>query len=186
MSAGRPKGHSKKELYKLAVARSDITAALEISNLVLREVKSLGDDLYYPLLNALIVCYSRPFSPNKPLGSLKKKWHKFNNPDFQEIHEEILELRDKVVAHSDLEVRRVHIYPRGTPLPELGKGMKSGGSLSVSSYYLPLEMFPVIRDACFDLGTRLNNEVERALSLLLASQDYPPEHVELTFDDEIG
>ena len=45
----------KKELYKIVVARSDITAALNACNLFLSRVKDFGDDLYIPLVNAIIV-----------------------------------------------------------------------------------------------------------------------------------
>jgi hypothetical protein len=171
----------KKELYKIVVARSDITAALNACSLFLSRVKDFADDLYIPLVNAIIVCYSRPFSRNKPLGSLPKKWHGFDNSRFQEIHEGLLELRNKTVAHSDLEIRKVSVLPKGAPVRETGLRTESLGVI-ISNRLLPIEIFPEIRNLCLDLGHRLNLEVKEELELLFGDKDLPPEEFELTFD----
>jgi len=171
----------KKEFYKIVVARSDITAALKACELFLSTVKDLGDDSYFPLLNAIIVCYSRPFSKNKPLGPLPKKWHRFDNGRFQEVHETILELRNKTVAHSDLEIRKVFIIPKGTPVRKTGIRSEALG-VGISNRALPMEIFPEIRATCFDLGRRLNVEVKEQLELLFRDKDLPQEEFELTFD----
>jgi len=171
----------KKELYKIVVARSDITAALNACELFLSRVKDLGNGLYIPLLNAIIVCYSRPFSKNRPLGPLPKKWHRFDNSRFQEIHKALLKLRNKAVAHSDLEIRKVFIIPKGAWIrktdiksPSLGVGILNSS--------LAMEMVPEIRETCLDLGRRLNTEVNEQLQLLFGDKDLPHEEFELTFD----
>lgn len=171
----------KKELYKIVVARSDITAALNACELFLSIVNDLGDDLYIPLLNAIIVCYSRPFSKNKPLGPLPKKWRRFDSSRFQEIHKGLLELRNKTVAHSDLEIRKVFVIPKGARVRKTD--IRSEGlGVGISNRALPMEIFPEIRATCLDLGGRLNIEVKEQLELLFGDKDLPSEEFELTFD----
>jgi len=173
----------KKEFYKIVVARSDITAALTACDLFLSKVKDLSDDLYFPLLNAIVVCYSRPFTSNKPLGPLSEKWHKFHNETFQKTHETILSLRNKTIAHSDLEIRKVFIYPAGTPIAKTGIKSHHLG-VAISNHALPMERFPEIRATCFDLGYRLNIEAERELRSLFGNKNPPSRKFELTFDDK--
>lgn len=171
----------KKQFYKIVVARQDIKAALDACRLFLSSVHGLDDALYFPLLNAIVVCYSRPFSSNKPLGPLPKTWHTFDNQKFAEIHKTILDLRNKTIAHSDLEIRKVLIFPKGTPIGITG--LTSGLGVAVKDILLPLERFPLIEAACLDLGSRLNFEVEKELESLFGSKDLPPKEFELTFDD---
>ena len=171
----------KKQFYKLVVARSDITAALNACELFLSRVKDLGDRLYIPLLTAMVVCYSRPFSKNKPLGPLPKKWHRFDNRRFQEIHKALLKLRNKTVAHSDLEIRKVFIIPKGARIRKTNIKSPSLG-VGISNSSLAMEMIPEIRETCLDLGRRLNTEINEQLQLLFGDKDLPSEEFELTFD----
>lgn len=173
----------KKELYKLAVARSDVTAALDTCDLLLPRVKTLRDTLYFPLQNAIIVCYARPFTQNKPFGPLSNKWQKFSTKRLQETHELLLTLRDKTIAHSDLKIRKVFIHPPGTPLARTGIVTDNLG-LAISNQALPLERIQEVRDLCYDLGYRLNIEAEKMLKFLFGSKHLPPESFELIFNDE--
>lgn len=172
----------RKQFYKIVVARQDIKAALDACKLFLSKVRSMGDDLYFPLLTAIVVCYSRPFSRNKPLGPLPKKWHTFDKPEFTKIHETILDLRDKTIAHSDLAIRKVSILPKGTPIGN--SGLTSGLGVIMRDVALPMEIFPRIEAVCLDLGSRLNLEVKKEIRALFGSKDLPPKEFELTFDDE--
>jgi len=172
----------KRQFYKIVVARQDIKAALDACKLFLAKVRSIGDDLYFPLLTAIIVCYSRPFSNNKPFGPLAKKWHAFDNAQLAETHKKILQLRDKTIAHSDLEIRKVFIFPKGTLIGNAG--LRSGLGVTVRDIALPLKIFPVIKATCLDLGSRLNLAVEKELQALFGSKELPPKEFELTFDDE--
>jgi hypothetical protein len=174
----------KKQLYKLVVARSDIAAAVNACDLFISRVKNVGDDLYFPLLNAIVVCYSRPFSTNRPFGSLPNKWHKFANKKYQALHEKLIDLRDKIIAHSDLEIRKVYIYPKGTFIGKNGQRELKTANLGVAitNTVLPVEVFSDIRATCFDLGLRLNAEVEKQLHSLYGNTSFPPGQFELEFD----
>ncbi len=175
-----PYSKRKKEFYKIAVARSDITASLNACNLLISRVKGMGDPLYMPLLNALIICYSRPFSDNRPIGALPGRWGKFSERQFQQLHNTILELRNKVIAHSDLDVRKVFIVPDGAPIGGIGE-KSIGLSLAVTFNAIPLDRFPTIGELCLGLGSRLSHEVDRQLGELFGDKDLSPKEFELKF-----
>jgi hypothetical protein len=174
----------KKELYKLAVARSDITSAMDTCGLMINNVGHLGHDLYEPLFHAIIIAYARPFTRNKPLGPLSKEWPNFSNPDFQETHDELIKARHQFIAHSDEEVRRVEIFPHGSPIQETG--LKSGNvGIGVRTIAFPLPRFEHIRALCYDLGYRLNSRIEDLLAELYNGQTLPNKSFQLTFDDDL-
>ena len=62
-----------------------------------------GDDLYYPLITAIYVLYSRPFMANYGFGKLDD----ILVPNkYKDLHEKILTFRHKVFAHRQLKESR--------------------------------------------------------------------------------
>ena len=174
----------KKELYQLAVARSDITGAMATCDFMIQHVKDLGDKLYQPLFHAMVIAYARPFTRNHPHARLPAEWTKFAEPHFQEAHDALISARDKYIAHSDEEVRQVLIFPPGAPFGDTG--LKTGDvSLTVRTMGFPLSWFPSIRDLCFDLGGRLDKRVNSLLAELYAGRELPAEAFPLTFDGDL-
>src|SRR2546428_6705031 len=129
----RARSEVKKDLYRLAAARSDVTGALRSAELMLARVSEMGDPLYFPLWHATVVAYARPFTRNKPHGSLPARWGRFEDEILQRTHDSLLHDRDKLVAHSDADVRRVNVIPPqihfGSVGPTAGLGIStySGG-----------------------------------------------------------
>jgi hypothetical protein len=155
----------KKELYQLAIARSDITEAMTTCDLMIQHVKDMGDKLYQPLFHAIVVSYARPFTKNQPHGRLPTEWSKFSDPYFQEAHDKIIKARHQYIAHSDEEIRKVLIFPPGARIGETD--YKVGDiSLTVRTLGFPLSWFPPIRDLCLDLGGRLDKRVNSLLAEL--------------------
>ena len=169
-------------LYKLIVARSDITAALTACGLFIEKVDRLGHDLYYPLYCSIIICYGRPFSDNKPLGPLPSQWRKFSSPRLQATHNELIDARNSLIAHSDLKVRKVNIVPEGAKIGETNL-QHHGIGLTIESYYFPLLRYRDIHDTCFDLGNRLNQAVEDEIEKLYGQMYLPKRAFPLRFDD---
>jgi hypothetical protein len=163
----------KKYLYKIVVARSDITEAMRTCDLFLSKIKSINDELYFPLLCSIIVSYSRPFTSNKPLGKLSTKWGKYKNAKFREKHETILELRDKAMAHSDLDIKKVYICPKGTHNVTTGKKFPGLG-VYITNKAFRIQAFKIIRDMCCDLKERLSVEIKRQLDTLYGKQELRP------------
>ena len=170
----------KKLLYKLCVAKSDITSAMIACNYLITSVKDTDDPLYLPLLNAIIVCYWRPFSNNFPLGPLPKKWNNFRNKKNQTIHSTLSTFRDKIVAHSDLEYRTVFVYPRENPLTTPA-GEFPGLSVTVTEKRLPLYFFPEIYQHCIDLINRFEADIQENIKYLFSSEKPPDKKFKLTF-----
>ena len=171
----------KEQLYKIIVARSDITAALYASDLMLERVKTMGDPLYYPLYAAAVICYARPFSDNKPLGPLMKHWREFSDHTLQATHDDIIAARNELIAHSDLAARRVEILPPGARVADR---TSTGVGCKVGSYYFPIEKFHDVSATCRDLGGRLDSEVWRQLDALYGGMDLPRRAFPLRLGDD--
>lgn len=82
--------------------------------------------IYDALLTSAIIYYARPFSPNEhwknpdPLSesTIDKTLRGFEDPKEQKFHDEIIELRNKVVAHAEYghgkyTVNQVSVEPTG-------------------------------------------------------------------------
>lgn len=178
------RGRRKKALYKLIVARADINAALKSTQLFIKKVKSLNDPIYYLMLCSIIICYARPFTNNEGLGCLPKKWGKFKRRKFQEGHDSMIQNRNKIIAHSDLDFRTVNIIPPDVEFEDLGH-TSSGIMVAVSNKFYKLNAFPVIEKICSDLYDRLESEIEKELGQLYENRNLPKKYFPLTFDENL-
>lgn len=158
-------------LYKFVVARSDFTEALFATRYVIANVHDPRDELWFPLQAAIVVSYARPFTGNRPLGPLAPEWSVFDDPELQSLHDDLIELRHKTIAHSDAVIRRVLIVPPGV---KLGPAPTSvGGGVAVSTSKLPLARFSEIERLCLDIGRRVNLAADEMTAAMLAANDLP-------------
>ncbi len=162
----------KRELYKLIIARSDITAALNVCDLFLKEVKGLDHPLYYPLFCSIVICYARPFTDNRPLGRLPKKWTIFPNARAQWTHNKLISTRNELMAHSDFNIRGVQIIPAGVKHRKINF-ISKGIGVTVKTFYFPLERFRNIRANCLYLGSKLHVAIEEQIEILFGNMDLP-------------
>jgi hypothetical protein len=179
-----PRSARKRELCRLVLARSDVNAARHACNLLLKNVGALSDDLYEPLYYAVAISYARPFSANRPLGSLAPRWRRFADSRLQDAHTRLLEARNKSIAHSDH--RRVQIAPPGCPAqvgPVRAQFARTG--VFVEHTYYKLDWFKDVRDTCVDLGHRLHQECEALLRELYDGRQLPAAPFLLTFNDDL-
>lgn len=176
------------DLYKIVVARSDINAAMDACDIMLKEVKDFYEDYkhgkYTPILNAIIICYARPFTNNKPFGPLDKIWSVFSDKRHQEIHYDLIRFRHKMIAHSDFNVRKVIVYPKHVAMDHPMKFQSPEVSVAVSFKALSLEYIKEVRVVCFDLGSRLNSEIKKELEELFGDESVPA--VEINLGEIIG
>jgi hypothetical protein len=187
-----PRSEKKREIYKLILAQSDIGAAFRTCEHFLTVIgphaaKSRGryagmdHPLYYPLLEAIVISYARPFTPNDKLGQLKKKWGEFGDARFQEAHDKILRARNELVAHSDPFERKVQIKPPGAGKlgaihsPELG--------FSICGYWFTVRDVDAFYHTAGDLATRLLAEVEKLLADLYAGMKLPARAFDLRLNE---
>jgi hypothetical protein len=169
----------KRELYQLSVARADIRAAMEACELMLERSED-HDEPRRLLQTAMIICYARPFTDNKPLGRISNEWLRDLAPEQRGLHEDLLYLRKKAVAHTDLAEIKVFIAPPGTTLPGIHQPFERLGT-AVRHWALPLGDVEKIRQLCVDVGVTVSLEVETLLQKLYSGRAYPPEAFELHF-----
>ncbi|MFQ5714168.1 MAG: hypothetical protein ACE5GU_09060 [Candidatus Scalinduaceae bacterium] len=175
----------KKELYKLLVARSDITASLEACKLMLKHVDGIGNKLYYPLYAAIVVCYARPFTKNRPYGSLPKRWSQFDSEPMKRTHNKLIKARHELIAHSDMTIREAMIVP-----PNVAMGAKDGKNLKspeigvqTTMYYYPLDFFKNVHKTAHDLGSRLNTEIDKVVEELYGGMELPNAAFKIRIDE---
>ncbi len=170
------RSHQKKHLYRLLIARSDITAALNACDLILKNIDSLKDELLYPLTTAVVVCYTRPFTDNEPYGSLPERYSKFDNPRFKTVHESLIKARHETFAHSDMNVRKAMIVPPYTAFGKTDKGVELTSpfvGVQVSYYLWPPDYFEDVRNTILALGSRLQTEIEELKDRLYSGMGLP-------------
>lgn len=101
------------ELHRVAVAARDITCAVESFSLMIEMKADQASDLYMSLLFGAVVSYCRPFTNNDGLGKSSKKWSQFGDTNLTELHIELIDYRNNVVAHSDIKNNKLLIFPSG-------------------------------------------------------------------------
>jgi hypothetical protein len=65
------------------------------------------------LVTAAIVCYSRPFVGSRSAGRISAKWERLTDARLTKLHQYVLMVRDKIVAHSDEDMYHVRIIDKG-------------------------------------------------------------------------
>ena len=175
----------KKELYKLVVARSDITAALKGCEFILKYIKELRDERLYPLTTAVVVCYARPFTQNKPFGALPEKWSRFSNSGFKDIHDKLIKARNEIFAHSDMNIRKVQIVPPNVSvIKNVNKELKSTQiGTQLNTYFFSIDFFKSVRKLILDLGSRLQKEIDRLIDDLYSNLELPKKEFDLKIDE---
>ena len=179
------RSHQKRDLYRLLIARSDMNASLNACDLILKNVKSIKDENLYPLTTSVVVCYSRPFTVNKPYGSLPQKWSKFDKPQYQATHEKLLQVRHELFAHSDMNVRKAQIVPPNVPLViDGGKELKSPRISTQVTYTLfEIDFFKIVRETNLDIGRRMQAEIDKLIIDLYTNMQLPNEAFNLRVDE---
>ena len=172
----------KKELYKIAVARTDIFSAQKTCRVIIERIDSLEDELYAPLFHAAVIAYGRPFVDNKSTGVLSRHWSNFSDSRLQWTHNQLIKTRHEIVAHSDSNARAVHIIPPSAR-PKFGLPASNSVSLKIDSYYYPKQAFSDAFDTCADLMGRFNSRIEELLTTLYGNVDLQNELIPLTFDE---
>lgn len=164
------------ELARLIVARSDIATARQVSEHLIA-LPSERDLLWRPLADATVITYCRLFTGNRPFGPLESCWASFEDEAQQDLHDYLMRLRHKTVAHSDAVVRSVLVLPPGTPRPYTAP--QGNWDVSVRSEALLPRGFDRVLQLCDVLGTRLNVAVDEKLEELYKGRPLAPRMFDL-------
>jgi hypothetical protein len=149
----------KGQLYRILVAGHDIAEATRLFQRFRQPDGGMDYPLGDPVFQTAVVAYARPFTRNRPYGSLPDAWSKFPDPSLRKIHEFLVDARDRYIAHGD--VREIDIVPPqaplpdGTPAPDFWAVIKTSWGMTVP--------FDRTLQLCADLGGRLRLEGDRLL-----------------------
>ena len=175
----------KKELNKLLFARSDLGAAREACELFIKTVNDIRHPLYYPLYAAIVVCYVRPFTNNKPFGSIPKRYNKFPKQEMKKMHNYLIDARHEFIAHSDMSKRRALIVP---PKVTFGKikdkdiyFSKVGTAINTS--FLSLNKFPEILELVVFNESRIKSDIDDLTIKLYQGMTLPNKSFDLKINE---
>ena len=139
----------------------------------------------YPLYSAIVVCYSRPFTNNKPHGALSRKCYTFENALHKKTHGELLKARHELIAHSDMTVKWAMIVPPGVEIARKSKKSIVSDHVGVqtSLYFYPKSFFEKSYSLCRFQGSRINKEIDNLLDELYEGMDLPNAPFKIRMDN---
>ena len=84
--------------WRMSYAKAAFSHCQTICRFIIDE--NIGEEsaIYYPLICALHVCYSKPFKLSRGIGKLTEE---IIPPDYLYIHQMLIHMRDKIFAHTD-------------------------------------------------------------------------------------
>lgn len=106
--------NEKLDFYKLAVAHADVESALAGFRQIAERNLDFSDPMFRTLVFGSVVSYAKPFVGNKMYGKLSSHWEKFPTASHRRAHKELVDLRNKLVAHNDWEDVKVIMIPPGS------------------------------------------------------------------------
>ncbi len=107
--------------------------------------------LYEHLHDSIVINYARPFTANDGYSKIDGRYERFNEQEFQELHDRLLRLRHRVLAHTAAEASKV--------LEEFEEHANSKCyTVKVNRARMPREEFHKVRRLCLDLLVRLEGE----------------------------
>jgi len=133
-----PQSISREKFNRFTIAVDDFEDALKYLNAAAKFDDMSGE--HEGLLIAAVICYARPFSFNEKKGQLSEaapsiQWAEVAPTDsrFLELHDRLIEFRNKAVAHSEFKYYPVtHIE---------GSNLISQGRFKLSNEGLDLKLF---------------------------------------------
>jgi hypothetical protein len=138
------------QLRRLVFAKMDMRQVQEISGLLEAANGELPDT---GLSTGLLATYARPFT-RQEVGALSSKWRRFpDRPDLAKVHSDLIYLRNKVYAHTDITGHRTAlVWPRGA------FGDRDEPSFSDEWPLLNSDWIPRIRELAEYQESRLTDE----------------------------
>jgi hypothetical protein len=147
-----------------------------------KAVDSIFHPLYWPLLNSIAICYSRPFVKNNGVGILSSKWARFENPEYGDTHKSLLKIRHELIAHNDVEIVQVKMLPPGCSF-EGRKHKGPGVDHALSRYALPLRKFESIWHTIEEQRIRLMRAIDAEKEALYGTSQLPETPFQLDFTE---
>ena len=100
-------------LGRLLIARDDIRKAHKYTAMIIDQIKSPDDNLFYPLHCAVTVCYGRPFTSGRGYAAVPACYSRFTDAEQTSLHNDMIKFRNEYIAHSDEKAAKVILIPKG-------------------------------------------------------------------------
>jgi hypothetical protein len=106
-----------------AASKSDFFAARKAAKILMAyiqkheisDIKFHPDPIYSAIHCAVVIYYTKPFGQNYPRIKLKiEALDKYLSNEQKQLHANLINARNKYIAHSDHELRNTTVYPPGT------------------------------------------------------------------------
>jgi hypothetical protein len=114
---------SQKRFLRLVSAHADMGYAIEAFQ-VLQSAHSTPAD--YSLFLSMVVCYCRPFTQSRGIGSLLCEYPDYPdwpNPEMNLCHQRMMDIRNNFLGHSCIEGSNVFLLSPGSKHPATGDTM---------------------------------------------------------------
>ena len=147
----------KKEFTKMVLASRDIRQTIGMCELMEAKVKELEDPLYFPLAIAAIICYAKPFTHSRNSTILNGTYSKFNTKAKVNLHEKILSMRNKAIAHSDADSFPISIYKEDADCC-------TKFEYSIQYFALGIENFLILKEMCNDILEKIEKRIDKLFS----------------------
>jgi hypothetical protein len=174
-----------KKLIRLISARADLHIAQEAFYIL----KAIPTPEQYEMLSqhlfaSMVVSYGRPFTENYGVGSIKCDYPNFpdyGDPDLNQIHQRLLDIRHKFLAHSSIEGTKVMIIPPGAPNPanNLIRDVFDH-TVGKRTFFLKIEFIDYLYKGIAALKIKLDEDVRALLNEIYRNGSHPNSAFELT------
>jgi hypothetical protein len=167
------------QLIRLSRAQFDMRCAKALTY----DLENLGgsiDARAYGLSAGMAVSYARPFTEARksPYGALEVKWRTFpNRPDLREHHRQLVDFRNRLLAHNDLTDKR-----RTAAL--LGLGEEGRPAITEARSPIGGKGIVEVRDLCEFQESRFGAAVKTLADTLQMTLKWPTVG-ELDLDEEL-
>jgi hypothetical protein len=168
---------SKRELFRLTFARSDVKLAKTLCDWLISPEHPRGSDIHTALWTAMAVCYARPFSKNN-IGQLAGRWTRFDDARLKQTHNLLVAARNRDFAHTDKSpARSVYVMPPGS--------WGERGGATVGTVPWSKEVLDDVAALCSVQIERLSKRIEELVEALYSGTEWPEgTQIPLDFPEE--
>ncbi len=163
-----PSSARHRALKRLIAGHHDIQEAWYSAKLIAEE-KDIDDGLFYSLNCASVICYARPFVPARGFPSFPNKYGRFESRGQSLLHHDVINFRNKLMAHSDADVVKITLEGRGVLFSqEHGKlvGRPHKYKYQVETQMLSRSSFPLFQKLCEFQKDRIGRDIEQEIKTL--------------------
>ena len=143
---------------RLVLAQRDFRDAKSFVQYVVTNISYPNNFLFKPLNYAAVISYSRPFTKSEGYRPLPASYSLFARQDFTNLHEQILRMRNKCVAHSDEKLNKVF------QIVDQSNASLQSPRHAIHSLYLSLDAFGLFKELCDHHLDRLMRDLKNQRS----------------------